>query len=375
MKKYLLIGGLTLFMPVILFVTILFTISKNNDSASADAQTQTGGYYVKHWSGADAYTHNLLCQRYGITADQLDGFLATTGISYDKNRINGAKLLEWQKASGLDVRAIVAIAQMESSYGTAGVATQKGANMFGYGAFDNDPNNASNFNDEKAVVGLTTQTIIANKNETFKDQDDKAKALANGSWNPSMGGVYFTATNGTGQKRADVMTALDKWIDDHGGTPDPPCGYGAIGGVVGGGAIGILDQVAGQRIGSGQCYALTSYYAEKMGFGALSGGIAAADIGKDYNWAAKGWQVITDPKAMKMKTGDIINFKRGGLINYGSFGVTVDGTYGHTGVVGGVNADGSIVLYDQNPKPVSKTTVSFPMSSVASIIHPPAGTK
>ncbi len=38
--------------------------------------------------------------------------------------------------------------------------------MFGYGAFDSNPENA-NFNDEVAVVALTQQFIIGNKNQTF----------------------------------------------------------------------------------------------------------------------------------------------------------------------------------------------------------------
>ncbi|MCK1193785.1 CHAP domain-containing protein, partial [Streptococcus uberis] len=65
--------------------------------------------YVKHWTGNDAYTHNLLSHRYGITAAQLDGFLQSTGIKYDSNRINGQKILDWEKLSGLDARAIIAI--------------------------------------------------------------------------------------------------------------------------------------------------------------------------------------------------------------------------------------------------------------------------
>lgn len=53
--------------------------------------------YVEHWSGKDAYTHNLLSRRYGIKAEQIDGYLKSTGISYDKTRINGEKLLQWEK--------------------------------------------------------------------------------------------------------------------------------------------------------------------------------------------------------------------------------------------------------------------------------------
>ena len=183
-------------------------------------QSQNGVTYADHWSDGDPYTHNLLVHRFGITAEQLDGFLDTLGISYDKNRINGKKLLEWEAKSNLDVRGIVAIALNESSLGTAGVATNPGANMFGFGAYDSNPEYANNFNDEVAVVGLTQQTIIGNKNQTFKIQDDKAKKFANGTLNPATdGGVYFTDTTGSGKRRAETMQKLDAFIDEHGGTP------------------------------------------------------------------------------------------------------------------------------------------------------------
>lgn len=181
-----------------------------------------GSAYVEHWTGKDAYTHNILSHRYGIKAEQLDGFLDSTGIKYDKSRINGKKLLEWEKASGLDVRAIVAIAIAESSLGTAGVATEPGANMFGYGAFDNNPSNATNYNDEVAVKQLTKVSIIKHKNTSFKRQDEKAAKHAKGQLTAADGGVYFTDTTGSGKRRAEIMEKLDKWIDEHGGTPEIP---------------------------------------------------------------------------------------------------------------------------------------------------------
>lgn len=206
----------------LLAVLFLF-VGASSTIATSSSSTIHGVTYVDHWSDGDAYTHNLLSHRYGITEEQLDGFLDSTGIAYDKNRINGKLLLDWSKKSGLDVRAIVAIAQMESSYGTAGVATKSGANMFGYGAFDSNPDNATNYNDENAVVALTKQTIINNRNETFKIQDEKAQKHAKGTLNvASEGGVYFTDTSGSGKRRAEVMEKLDKWIDDHGGTPKAP---------------------------------------------------------------------------------------------------------------------------------------------------------
>ncbi|MEF2862158.1 MAG: CHAP domain-containing protein, partial [Streptococcus salivarius] len=215
LKWYLLSSLIPLFFPVFIIIIIMGAVG--GGSTGGSSQSPNGTTYTDHWSNGDPYTHNLLVHRYGIKAEQLDGFLDTLGISYDKKRINGKKLLDWEAKSNLDVRAIVAIALNESSLGTAGVATNPGSNMFGFGAFDSNPENANNFNDEVAVVGLTNQTIIGNKNETFKVQDDKAQKFASGSLNTSTdGGVYFTDTSGSGKRRAETMQKLDTYIDEHG---------------------------------------------------------------------------------------------------------------------------------------------------------------
>ncbi|HEN2711537.1 TPA: hypothetical protein U4T96_001054 [Streptococcus agalactiae] len=174
--------------------------------------------YVKHWIGNDAYTHNLLSHRYGITAAQLDGFLQSTGITYDSSRIDGQKILDREKSSGLDARAIIAIAIAESSLGTQGVATAPGANMFGFGTVDNNTTNAQNFSDDKAVIKMTQETIIQNQNTSFAIQDQKAQFLSTGNLNvAARGGVYFTDASGSGKRRAAIMESIDKWIDAHGG--------------------------------------------------------------------------------------------------------------------------------------------------------------
>lgn len=49
--------------------------------------------------------------------------------------------------------------------------------MFGFGAFDSNPENANNFNDEVAVVGLTNQTIIGNKMKPSRSKMTKLKNL------------------------------------------------------------------------------------------------------------------------------------------------------------------------------------------------------
>lgn len=79
------------------------------------------------------------------------------------------------------------------------------------------------------MVGLANQTLKANKNESFKIQDDKAKKHAAGTLNVAVeGGVYFTDTSGSGKRRADTMAKIDKWIDEHGGTPQAPSSSGGV---------------------------------------------------------------------------------------------------------------------------------------------------
>ncbi|HFZ7062840.1 TPA: hypothetical protein ACGL9B_001189 [Streptococcus agalactiae] len=93
----------------------------------------------------------------------------------------------------IDARAIIAIAIAESSLGTQGVATAPGANMFGFGAFDNNTTNAQNFSDDKAVIKMTQETIIQNQNTSFAIQDQKAQLLSTGNLNvAARGGVYCT---------------------------------------------------------------------------------------------------------------------------------------------------------------------------------------
>ncbi|AYG01145.1 CHAP domain-containing protein [Lactococcus allomyrinae] len=378
MKKFIIAaaaGGVVFLTVALLLISVVVEIGGgavkigqlNNGSSSSSTSS-----YVKDWSTGDPYTHNLLMHRYGITATQLDGYLKSTGIPYDPKRINGQLLLEWEKSSNLDVRAIIAIAQEESSLGTAGVATEPGANMFGYGAFDSNPENATQYNDAKAVVDLTSITIILNKNETFKTQDDKAKALAAGTWTPLMGGVYFTDTSGTGKRRADIMQKVDDWINAHGGTPAPPGGYGGGGAVDG--SIASLEPFLGTVVpntyggGEHQCYAVSSYYAHSIDARIeLNNGIAAADIGSDYNWKAWGWTVVTNPSYSDIKAGDIINFVRG--TNMGSWNTSPE--YGHTGVVAQVTGNNQIVVYDQGTMPFAKDTYTYHSGMVSSVVHPP----
>ncbi|HEN6000137.1 TPA: CHAP domain-containing protein [Streptococcus agalactiae] len=343
-KKVILLSSfLPLLTPILVVVLLGGALSGGGTGGNwSDSQSSL---YTDHWSSGDPYTHNLLVHRYGITAKQLDGFLASTGIHFDKKRINGTKLLQWEKSSGLDVRAIVAIAQMESSFGTAGVARHPGANMFGYGAFDNNPNHARNFNDEIAVKALTAITIIQNKNETFKIQDDKAKKNASGKLNASTeGGVYFTDTSGSGKRRAVVMAKLDQYIDEHGGTPKAP-----------------NQQSATTRDGGGVTSAgVPSGYS-------LTKAIHSDNyIAQSYPWGQCTWFVFNRGNEVGVRfdpymgNGGDWRHKPGyttthtptehSALSFAPGQAGADPTYGHVAFVEQVKSDGSVLISESNVK-------------------------
>jgi len=342
-KWFLLAGLIPLLLPALLIIILMGAVGSGGTSGSS--QFPNGVIYADHWSDGDPYTHNLLVHRFGIKAEQLDGFLDTLGISYDKSRINGKKLLEWEAKSNLDVRAIVAIALNESSLGTAGVATNPGANMFGFGAFDSNPENANNFNDEVAVVGLTQQTIIGNKNQTFKIQDDKAKKFASGTLNTATdGGVYFTDTSGSGKRRAETMQKLDSYIDEHGGTPKAP--EQSTGKIRDGGGITTSEIPTGYSltkeintstyIGQSYPYGQCTWFVYNRGkeVGVNFGGY----MGNGCQWMyAPNYQtthIPTEHSALSFSPGQ----------------AGADPTYGHVSFVEQVKSDGSILVSESNVK-------------------------
>ncbi|HEP7390468.1 TPA: CHAP domain-containing protein [Streptococcus pyogenes] len=311
----------------------------DKDLSKLKPSSRSSAAYVRHWTGDSAYTHNLLSRRYGITAEQLDGFLNSLGIHYDKERLNGKRLLEWEKLTGLDVRAIVAIAMAESSLGTQGVAKEKGANMFGYGAFDFNPNNAKKYSDEVAIRHMVEDTIIANKNQTFERQDLKAKKWSLGQLDTLIdGGVYFTDTSGSGQRRADIMTKLDQWIDDHGSTPEIPEHLKITSGT----------QFSEVPIGykRSQPQNVLTYKSETYSFGQCTwyaynrvkelGYQVDRYMGNGGDWQRKPGFLTTH----KPKVGYVVSFAPGQA--------GADATYGHVAVVEQIKEDGSILISESN---------------------------
>lgn len=350
-KKVALMGCGSWLLPLFLLffpLLILFNDTTIQDSASSH-QVVDGVTYVEHWTNGDAYTHNFLHQRYGITASQIDGFIQSQGFSVDQ-RASGKNFLELQAKSGIDVRVLVAIAQMESGYGTAGVAKQfPHANLFGYGAFDSNPNNGANWTNEEAVLNFREYQVDTLGNTSFQIMDERALQYALNAL-PVGKGIYYTDTSGTGKVRAGVMEQFDRYIDEHGGTPKPPAGTTPI--VRGDGLIASswefpseyagklkygqpstasMTTQAGSGYPPGQC---TWYvYNRLMETGIITAGDGYGYLGNGQDWVnslvARGWKRVS-----KAEVGGVVS------MTYGQ--------YGHVVFIEHVNPDGSFLVSECN---------------------------
>lgn len=143
-----------------------------------------------------------------------------------------------------------------------------------------------------------------------------------------------------------------------------------------------LETLMGKWLGNGQCYAVPAEYSGFMGGCGLGAGTiygfshvigdtsSAADIGEAYDWNAVGWRVIQNPTYQDLVVGSIVNIRRGG--QWGT-GWTVDPTYGHTGVIYGLN-NGRIQTIEQNAEQgqiVAKYDRLYFANSIQSIVIPP----
>lgn len=149
-------------------------------------------------------------------------------------------------------------------------------------------------------------------------------------------------------------------------------------------ALTQIHSLLGQRIGNGQCYALTALYEHyitpdsTVGLGAgvngitglKKGGLNASDIGEDFNWEQNGWEVKYNVRnADEIPVGAIINWHKGGIHINGQY--PVNGTYGHTGVVY-AKQGATLFVFEQNHG--SETIRQFSgsnLSGISSVVIPP----
>lgn len=318
---------------LVIFMLLTGTAKSLN---SANADVVGGGQYLKGWSGGDAYHHDFLIQRYGIKAEQIDGYISSLGIKVDE-RATGKAFLKMQEESGIDVRVLIAFAQAESSFGTAGVAQQfPHANIFGYGAFDSNPNNGATYNNDQAVVAFRHTQIDQYGENTLAILDEAARTHNKP--------VYWTALD-AGKTRATIMETLNKYIDDHGNTPDAPNNGGSQSGT-GNVSPGIpsatipkgysvsnpqpqnILKPTGDPFPWGQC---TWYCWGRLQQLGLSTNIP---LGNAETWDDGGWPVSSTPKVHS-----IVVF---------AAGQAGAGDVGHVGIVEDVKSDGSILISEAN---------------------------
>lgn len=148
-------------------------------------------------------------------------------------------------------------------------------------------------------------------------------------------------------------------------------------------ALNYLKAKLGQRVGNGQCYGLVAYYSFILGGCNIGGGItspnpdgngrqeagsdtrrgmSASNIGGDYNWSARGWQVKFDPSMDNLKVGCIINYDP-----------TPGNMWGHTAVITRVGG-GSYDIIEQNyayRQYVTERKGITTVADVSSIIYTP----
>lgn len=117
-------------------------------------------------------------------------------------------------------------------------------------------------------------------------------------------------------------------------------------------ALDDVRRLKGQHVGSGQCYALVAWYSNRLGGAGLGGGVtgfrgligsgmAAADIGGDYNWKQFGWGVVIPSQIEHLIIGSIYNVKRYVGAPFWT------GGWGHTGVIIGNNGS-TVTVLEQN---------------------------
>ena len=154
----------------------------------------------------DAYATNFHEINLHLTPEIIDGFLRSTGIPYDENRVNGEMLIHWQSISGVNAAVLLTQAIWESALGTRGVAaTVEGCNMFGYGAYDSSPEKCAAYSDVDAVMDFAAKLANRPYWNSFQKMDEAAMIYAHGNGVKPTGGVYFSDMSGVGHRRAQTL--------------------------------------------------------------------------------------------------------------------------------------------------------------------------
>ncbi|MGT2756207.1 CHAP domain-containing protein [Streptococcus ovuberis] len=288
--------------------------------------------YVEHWSRDTAYEHDMFKQRYGITAEQLDGFIALLSSETESTRVTGEKLLNWQQISGIDARVLMAYAMQDSSLGFVESGSSEQPKLWKHGSDKPDAT------DEEHVVALAA-FLRQEKNQSVKKQDEKYKANQENTLDSKKSGqLYFD--DESAKVRVAFMEDIDRWIDEHGGTPSAP-------------EIPASATVAGTSYTTiPEKYTLSkkidtrNYLTQSYPWGQCTWYVynRAAELGIEFDpymgdggqWQSKPGYEITNQPAV----GHAISFSPG------QAGASL--THGHVAIVEAIGEDGSILISESN---------------------------
>ncbi|KKF55678.1 tail fibers protein [Streptococcus phage Javan623] len=186
--------------------------------------------------------------------------------------------------------------------------------------------------------------------------------------------------NGINSASNGAMDALDAQLKSAGTVGTAPVSQKADKVIS---ALNALTAKKGQLIGSGQCYAVSAWYAMTLGGPWLGGGVtngfkglypgggsAAARIGEDYNWSQFGWKMVRPSQVSHLIPGSIANIKanfNGGFLNTTG--------WGHTVVIKAISGD-TLTVLEQNfagHQYVEERTYSASayLSSIQTLCYPP----
>lgn len=251
-------------------------------------------------------------------------------------------LMKEHKFTSAGASGAIAVGQRESGFNPQAINPAGGvAGLFqwsGWGSFIN----GDRIHSEGSIQGMDLSTLTLENEFKLMDKElngsySKVKTLLRQSKDPVQAAkdwsLYYEGVSlSDGQTNLEMISQLaNQWYAYFNGSGSS------------GGNIKLLDDTLGKKVGTGQCYALSNYYAHSIS-GLTLQGLNASDIGSDNKaqLEAAGWKVIFNPKANQLVAGSIVNWGAGSVA-----GSMSDNPYGHTGVISSVNGN-KFITYEQN---------------------------
>lgn len=300
--------------------------------------------------------------------DNFNGTPPVNGQALETAKALRKHLMETNKFTSAGASGALAVAQRESGFNVQAINPAGGvAGLFQWSGWGNFVN-GNRIHSEGSIKGQDLPTLTLENQfklidhelkgsfSTVQEKLSKATDPVQGAKDWSL--IYEGVSLDDGQTNLAMITQLAQQWEAY---------FNSGGG--GSGNISSLEKLLGTTVGSGQCYALSSFYVESIS-GFRLHGLNAYQIGSDNeaDFKSHGWKVIFNPKANDLKVGQVINWGSGPVAGDSSVN-----PYGHTGVIASVKGN-SFTTYEQNVgvvQIVQKENRTYD-SSITSVCEPPS---